>query len=153
MSEAYRRCIDGFKIGADSLACGLAVYTGRPLITPDVTQEPLWQDWLHLAEEFEYRGCWSFPIETTTSQVVGTFAIYHRQPRAPTSRDLEFAAGLTRAAAIIISRHQEAEERACAEAALRESRTKLAGEFEEAKEIQNLSSCRIQKGNGKALRE
>src|SRR5262245_13210665 len=27
MSESYAECVDGFKVGPDSLACGLAVYT------------------------------------------------------------------------------------------------------------------------------
>jgi PAS domain S-box-containing protein len=153
MTEAYGRCVDGFKIGADSLACGLAVYTGRPVITPDVREEPRWKPWLPLAEEFDYRACWSFPVETTTSKVVGTFAMYHRQPRAATPRDLELAAMLTRAAAIIISRHQEVEERARAEAALRESRAKLASELEDTKELQKISSLLIEQKNGEGLYE
>jgi two-component system CheB/CheR fusion protein len=153
MPEAYDRCVDGFKIGADSLACGLAVYTGRPVITPDVTQEARWKPWLRLAEEFEYRGCWSFPVETTASKVVGTFAMYHRQPRAPTSRDLELGGVLTRAAAIIISRHQEAEERARVETALRENRAKIASEFEDTKEIYKISSLVAEQVNGEAFHE
>jgi chemotaxis methyl-accepting protein methylase len=107
MPDAYRRCVDGFKIGPDSLACGLAVYTGRPVITPDVTVEPLWKDWLWLAKDFEFRGCWSFPVETSEGKVVGTFAMYHEEPRTPTARDLELGDMLARAAAIIISRHQD----------------------------------------------
>src|SRR5262245_38234589 len=31
MAESYAECVDGFKIGANSLACGLAVYTGQPV--------------------------------------------------------------------------------------------------------------------------
>ncbi|MEH1841862.1 MAG: ATP-binding protein [Nostoc sp.] len=121
MSEPYAECVDGFKIGADSLACGLAFYTGQPIITPDVTKDPRWQDWLWLAQEYEYRGVWSFPIETTQEKIVGTFAMYFKHPHEATPRDYEFAAVLTQAAAIIISRNQEAEERTRAEAAMRES--------------------------------
>src|SRR5262249_55120909 len=39
MSESYAECVDGFRIGPDSLACGLAVYTGQPVITADVTED------------------------------------------------------------------------------------------------------------------
>jgi two-component system CheB/CheR fusion protein len=125
MSEAYRQCVDGYKIGPDSLACGLAVYTGQPVITPDFAEEPRWKHWLWLAEQFQFRSCWSFPVETAAGKVVGTFAAYHKRPRAATARDLELAAVLTRAAAIIISRHQEAEERERAGRALRESEGRL----------------------------
>jgi PAS domain S-box-containing protein len=126
MPETYAECVDGFKIGPDSLACGLAVYTGRPVITPDVIKEPRWQPWLSLAKKFEYRGCWSFPIETESGNVVGTFAMYFKSPREAMPRDYEFASVLTRAAAIIISRTQQAQERARADEALREAERRLS---------------------------
>jgi PAS domain S-box-containing protein len=129
MPEYYAECVDGFKIGPDSLACGLAVYTGRPVVTPDVTREPRWQPWLWLAEQYEYRACWSFPIETSSGKVVGTLAMYFKSPRAATPRDHELAMLLTRAAAIIISRSQEAEERARAEIALRASEARYRSLF------------------------
>src|SRR5262245_49629824 len=125
MAKPYAECVDGFKIGPDSLACGLAVYTGQPVITVDVTNEPRWRPWLWLAERYQFRGCWSFPIETVAGQVVGTFATYFVSPREATSRDYTVAAVLTRTAAIIISRHQEAEERVRAVEALRASEAAL----------------------------
>jgi len=125
MSESYAECVDGFKIAPDSLACGLAVYTGRPVITVDVTEDPRWNPWLWLAERYRFRGCWSFPIETVGGRVVGTFAMYLESPREATPRDYALAEVLTRTAAIIISRNQEAEERARAVAALRESEASL----------------------------
>jgi signal transduction histidine kinase/CheY-like chemotaxis protein len=111
MSAAYAECVDGFTIGTGSLACGLATHTGEPVLTSDVTKEPLWQPWLWLAERFDYRGCWSFPVHTSAGKFVGTFAVYSRQPREPTQRDRELASALTHTAAIIISRHAEVEER------------------------------------------
>jgi two-component sensor histidine kinase len=68
-----------------------------------------------LAQQYEYRGCWSFPIETTAGTVAGTFAMYFRDPREPALRDYELAKSVTQAAAIIISRHQETIERRQAE--------------------------------------
>src|SRR5262245_33069370 len=125
MAESYAECVDGFKIAPDSLACGLAVYTGQPVITADVTKEPRWRPWLWLAERYRFRGCWSFPIETVTGKTVGTFAMYFTSAREPTPRDSAMAALLTRTAASIISRHQEVEERARAVEALRASEAAL----------------------------
>jgi hypothetical protein len=45
MPETYAECIDGFQIGPESLACGLATFTGRPVITPDVNEAPEWEPW------------------------------------------------------------------------------------------------------------
>ena len=118
MPAAYICQVDGFKIGTDSLACGLAVASGMPVITRDVFEEPLWAPWRPLAREFDFRGCWSFPIATRAGQPVGTFAMYHREPRDTTPHDLSLANAMTQAAAIIIARHTEAEERKRAEHAV-----------------------------------
>lgn len=115
MPADYAECVDGFNIGPESLACGLAMHTGQAILTSDVKNEPLWRPWLWLAERFEYRGCWSFPIHTSEGKFVGTLAIYWRQPHEATERDREFASLLTQTASIIISRQIEAEDRKRAE--------------------------------------
>jgi PAS domain S-box-containing protein len=112
MPETYAKCVDGFPVSPESLACGLAVSTKQPVITPDVREEPRWKDWLWLSEQFAYRACWSFPVETSTGRIVGTFAMFHEERREPSALDMEWIAALTDTAGIIISRHQEAEERA-----------------------------------------
>jgi len=130
MPESYTKRVEGFVIGKDSLACGLATATGRPVLTRDVFEEPLWKPWVHLAEEYDFRGCWSFPIETRDGKPIGTFAQYFTMAREATPHDLALADTVTQAAAIIISRHTEAQERAGAEEALRtsEERYRLAVE-------------------------
>jgi two-component system CheB/CheR fusion protein len=103
MTKEYARCVDGFAISPRSLACGLAAATRRAVITPDVMQEPSWSRWQWLAKDFDYRACWSFPIETTNGKLVGTFAIYLREPAEAKQGDLDFVSELTRAAARIMS--------------------------------------------------
>ena len=119
MSEEYARKVDGFAIGPDSLACGLATHLGTPVLTVDVETEPRWEPWRWLAEEFGYRGCWSFPIRSTAGSLVGTLALYWPEPREATARELEVAELMTNTAAIVIARHREAEERTRAQADLR----------------------------------
>ncbi|MHC2108937.1 PAS domain S-box protein [Methylobacterium sp. CM6246] len=135
MPEPYALAAGGIKIGPDSLACGLAVFTGQPVITVDARKDPLWQPWLWLAEEHGFRAVWSFPIETVAGRVVGTFVVYFREPREATPRDHEFATALTRTAAIIISQHQQAAdliERRIADEALRESEERFRAVAEQA---------------------
>jgi len=103
MPPAYAQCVDGFAISPESLACGLAASTGQAIITRDVAEEPRWQRWLWLAREFDYRSCWSFPVKTPAGRVVGTFAMYFKEPREATQAELALAAALTRVAAGIIS--------------------------------------------------
>jgi PAS domain S-box-containing protein len=121
MSADYARMVDGFKIGPESLACGLATHTGQPVITDDVTNDPRWEPWLWLAERFDYRGCWSFPIHSAAGKMIGTLAIYSRGPRVAGPRERELCALLTNTASIIISQYSESQARKQAEEALRES--------------------------------
>jgi len=119
MGAEYAEAVDGFRSGPESLACGLATHTGKPVLTTDVTKEPLWQPWLWLAEKFNYRACWSFPIRTEAGKFVGALAIYWPEPRQATARDRELADVMTQAAAVIITRHNDAEVRRRAEEELR----------------------------------
>lgn len=118
MPDAYAEAVDGFPIGPESLSCGLATHTGQAVITGDVIKEALWEPWLWLAERFDFRGCWSFPIRTPAGKTIGTLAVYSRRPREATERDLELVSLLTHTASIIISQHMESEARKHAEAAL-----------------------------------
>jgi PAS domain S-box-containing protein len=125
MPGAHAEAVDGFRIGPESLACGLAAHAGRPVLTGDVMKDPLREPWGWLADRLDYRGCWSFPVHTSGGNLVGALAVYSRQPREATERDLELASLLTHTAAMIISRHTESEARKRAEAALREANEDL----------------------------
>jgi len=121
MSEEYAQDINGFKVGPESLACGLAMHTGEAVITSDIELDDRWIPWRSLARDHNYRACWSFPVRTLGGPVLGAFAMYFEQPREPMLRELELAGNVTHSAAIIISRHNEQTEREQAEAALRQS--------------------------------
>ncbi|MEM5328855.1 CheR family methyltransferase [Paraburkholderia sp. JHI2823] len=105
MSDDYARCVDGFRISPESLACGLAVATGTPVITRDVLLEPRWEPWRWLAQRFGYRGCWSFPVETSEGNLVGSLAMYFEMPREPSPLDRKLATAFAQTAAIISWRH------------------------------------------------
>lgn len=146
MPDQYARCVDGFRIGPESLACGLAVHSERPVITPDVREDPRWKDWLWLAEQGDYRACWSFPLQSLSGKVIGTLAMYFRTPRHPSPSDFAFVGVMTRAAAIIISRTEDEKE-------LRASRLRLDRELEDAKSLQRASSFLIKEENAEGLYE
>lgn len=104
MNEAYAAYTAGFKVSDQSLACGLAAATRRPIITHDVTRDPTWTHWQWLASAFNYRGCWSFPIEGRGGKVFGTFSMYLTDPSSASDRDIQFASVLTDTAAELIER-------------------------------------------------
>ena len=140
MSEGYARCVEGFKISPESLSCGLAVATGEPVLTRDVHSEPRWQDWRWMARDHAFSGCWSFPVQTATGRIVGSFAMYFEEPREATPFDLALAGAFSQTASIIISRHQESEERVRIDSALRHADANLAAELAAAEELQAIST-------------
>src|SRR5262249_25993590 len=82
----------------------------------------------------DYRGCWSFPVNSAAGKLIGTLAIYSSKPREATTGELELASLLTSTASIIISRHKESEVRICAEEALRKSEAQLRSLNEQLEE-------------------
>jgi GAF domain-containing protein len=77
-----------------------------PVITPNVFDDPRWEQWVWLGDQFHYRACWSFPVLARSGNaILGTFAMYYPDRREATPRDLELASLLSRTAAHVISRH------------------------------------------------
>lgn len=115
MSDAFLDLVDRLLSDDGSLACGLAMPTGQPVMIRDVLEELRWAACHPIARAHDYRACWSFPIKTREHQPVGTWAIYFRGPREVTPDDLAFADIVTQTAAVIIASHQDKQVRERAE--------------------------------------
>jgi GAF domain-containing protein len=100
----YSAAIDGFEIGPCAGSCGTAAYCGAAVYVSDIANDPLWADYKDLAIAHALRACWSIPILTHGGKVLGTFAMYHREPREPTFRDLLLVDLTIQTAALIIDR-------------------------------------------------
>ena len=102
----YTAAIDGAEIGACAGSCGTAAYLGAAVFVSDIATDPLWSDYKAIALPHGLRACWSTPILTRGRRVLGTFAMYHREPREPTVRDLMLVDLVTQTAALVIDREQ-----------------------------------------------
>ena len=102
-------------------SCGTAAFRGEFVVVSDIASDPLWADFRDLALAHGLRACWSTPIRSSQGTVLGTFAMYHREPREPTRPDLEIVDFVVRTAGLVI-------ERSNTEAAMRrsEERSRLA---------------------------
>src|SRR5690606_23574485 len=54
----------------------------------DVKTHPYWTAYREIARKVCVQACWSQPIKNSTGQVLGSFAIYHRQPTLPTDTEI-----------------------------------------------------------------
>ena len=135
LPAAYNAAVDGLAIGPGMGSCGTAAYLKAPVYAADIATDPLWADFRELALGHGLRACWSTPIFAGSGAVLGTFAMYYPEPRTPAPADLEFVEFLVRSTALVIERKHY-------EAALRESRDRLAEETR-ALEILNATGTKV----------
>jgi diguanylate cyclase (GGDEF)-like protein/PAS domain S-box-containing protein len=119
LPQGYNEAVDGIAIGPNTGSCGTAAFLGKAVIVADIATDPLWQDFRALAAEHGLRACWSVPILDADGKVLGTFANYYREPRAPAAPSLELIERACGLAQIAIARER-------AEASVREANQRLA---------------------------
>ncbi|HXI44535.1 MAG TPA: GAF domain-containing protein, partial [Bryobacteraceae bacterium] len=89
LPKTYTEAIDGAFIGPAVGSCGTAAYRAEQVIVSDIAADPLWADFRDLALAHSLRACWSTPIFSSEGKVIGTFAMYYREPRSPSPREQE----------------------------------------------------------------
>ena len=124
---SYCEAIDGIAIGPSVGSCGTAAYRRERVCVSDIANDPLWDDYRELALEAGLGACWSTPIFATDGALLGTFALYYREPRDSGADDVELVELATHVAGIAI-------ERARAEEAARASEERYRDLFENANE-------------------
>ena len=101
LPHEYCQAIEGLEIGPSVGSCGTAAWRKEPVIVSDIATDPLWEVPREFVLSFGLRACWSMPVIRHDGVVLGTIAMYYREPRAPTPRDwglLEPASRLIRLA-------------------------------------------------------
>jgi PAS domain S-box-containing protein len=111
LPAGFITAIDGASIGPNEGSCGAAAYRRERVVVDDIATHPNWAVYKAVALPFGLRACWSTPILSRTKDVLGTFAVYYREPRAPTSDELAGMDVATHLAAIAIERHRAEETR------------------------------------------
>lgn len=117
--------VDGQPIGPCAGSCGTAAYRKEAVFVEDIATDPLWAVYKAAALPHGLRACWSTPIFDAHQRVLGTFAMYYRQPALPLPEHLRLIDTATHTAAIAISHHRT-------EAALKQSEARYRLLFEYA---------------------
>lgn len=91
--------LDGLTPGEHSGSCGNAAHIGVPALVSDVEHDPRWDGLRSLAQQWQLRSCWSYPV-FHNDRLLGTFALSGMVSDVPTDDDLlllQFAATLVSA--------------------------------------------------------
>lgn len=111
LPEDFCAGLDGLMIGPNVGSCGSAAYLGHPIFVTDIASDPRWADFRGAALPLGLRACWSTPIFGETERVIGTFALYCREPRAPNEAEQAIVDACIHLCAIALERHERVMDR------------------------------------------
>jgi diguanylate cyclase (GGDEF)-like protein len=104
----FNAAVHGKSIHSGLGACGQAVITRSRVIVEDIRSAPSWAEYRDLALQARLGSCWSDPIYGANGNVLGTFAIYHRDARRPSLANIALIEQAARLAGIAIEQAQAA---------------------------------------------
>ena len=110
LPEIYVQAVNGAPIGPKNGSCGTAMYLGKQVIVTDMLEDPLWEDYRDLAKLSGLRACWSTPIFSGSGKVLGSFAMYYREPRTPKGDEARLTEVATHIAGIAIEHERAGKE-------------------------------------------
>ena len=102
---SYNEAISGLEIGVGVGSCGTAAATGCRVIVSDISTHPYWARFAQVALRAGLKACWSQPIFSSKREILGTFAIYQRQPGDPNESDLTLIEKSAHLASIAIEKN------------------------------------------------
>jgi signal transduction histidine kinase len=121
LPEEWSCAINPLPIGPSVGTCGAAAWGKEQVVASDIATDPRWTGYpeqLALALKCGLRACWSTPILAADGALLGTFALYYREPRSPRAADLALIRQLSHLASVAIEHDRAAE-------ALRRARDEL----------------------------
>jgi PAS domain S-box-containing protein len=110
LPDIYVRAVDGAPIGPKNGSCGTAMYLAKQIIVTDMLEDPLWEDYRELVVLSGMRACWSTPILSGSGKVLGSFAMYYRDPQTPSGTEARLTEVATHIAGIAIEHHRASDE-------------------------------------------
>jgi PAS domain S-box-containing protein len=98
--------IIGRPVNTESGPCAMAASLNKQVIAADLTTETRWAgyQWCPMALAHGLQACWSTPISSATGKILGAFALYYAEPRAPTDSHQSLIEQLTHIASVAIER-------------------------------------------------
>jgi PAS domain S-box-containing protein len=88
--EDYKEGIAPYlRIAPNMSSCGTAAFLREPVYMEDTSTDALCEDCRDIAVRNGLRAIWSTPILSDDNAVLGTFAMYYREPRLPSPEQIQ----------------------------------------------------------------
>lgn len=109
LPASYTDALVGLQCASGVGSCGTAIAERRIVVVDDIATDPLWKDYRALACAHGLGACWSHPIISTGHRVLGSFALYARTARAPSTEDIQIGQLSAEIAALSMERNRTAQ--------------------------------------------
>jgi len=103
LPEKYNKAVDGLRIAPGMGSCGSAAFSKQRVIVEEIEGHAYWKGFTP-AREAGLHACWSEPIMSSEGDLLGTFAMYYREPRAPKEDEIQLLESAAHLASIAIGR-------------------------------------------------
>jgi two-component system cell cycle sensor histidine kinase/response regulator CckA len=104
LPASYAQSIQSISLDTDGGPWGPAVARREGVIVPDIAADSRWDEWRKAALADDLRAAWISPLLSSGGAVVGTLAIFHREPHAPDADDARMVQIATDLAQIAVER-------------------------------------------------
>jgi PAS domain S-box-containing protein len=104
LPEALQAATEGLRVDSAAPAFADAVLRRASSVSVDIAGDPNWAGLGGLAAASGFGACWATPILDKDDEPLGVFAVYAREPRAPSAAETRRARVASRLAAIAIER-------------------------------------------------
>lgn len=105
LPDYYNDAVKTLIIAEGVGSCGTAAFTKKRVIVEDINTHPYWANYLALTKPLNLNACWSQPFFSKDNEVLGTFAIYYKKPKKPTSFELELIDSFSYLVSLAVNRH------------------------------------------------
>ena len=119
LPASYNRAVNGLRIKEGMGSCGTAAYLRQRVIVADIENHPYWKGF-QPARDAGLRACWSEPVLSNEGELLGTFAVYYRSCRTPSTEELKLIESAAHMSSIAIGRVRSDESRSRLELQMRQ---------------------------------
>ena len=106
LPDYFVNAINGTPVKDEMGSCGTAAFRGKTIIINNIQSHPYWKGVKEVIQKTGLNSCWSQPVISSDGSVIGTFALYHTDPKNPNPFELELMEDMGQLAAISIESHR-----------------------------------------------
>lgn len=108
LPASFAETVDGLVPGPKAGSCGTCAYLNERVISTDVFDDPLWEDFHALCRQYGIRSAWSSPlIASRDGSLLGVFGMYHPAVRPMTTDDEALVDHFAHLASMAIERYRD----------------------------------------------